>query len=336
MEGEKTMEKKLIPYKVIEIVDSVEENIPAGIGLIHAEEAWEKGNYGEGIVIAVIDTGIDKTHPDLKDQIIDGKDFTNTGDYQDDHGHGTHVCGTILAAINNYGVVGVAPRAKVLVLKALDGNGQGDIKWINEAIDYAINWEGPNKEKVSVISMSLGGPEEEEEHRLIQKAVQNNILVVCAAGNSGDGRDDTDEMEYPGAYPEVVQVGAVDLEKNLADFSNTNDLIDLVAPGVEIFSTYPGGKFAKLSGTSMATPNVSGAAALVKNIAEKEFGRVLTEAELYAQICKTTEDLGLSKKAQGNGLLNFSTTQESGEREITITIESKSLQLPAQTVSVFY
>lgn len=330
------MEKKLIPYKVIEVVDSVEENIPAGIRLVHAEEAWEKANYGEGIVVAVIDTGIDKTHPDLKDQIIGGEDFTNTGDFQDDNGHGTHVCGTILAALNNYGVVGVAPRAKVLALKVLDQSGRGDIKWINAAIEYAINWEGSNGEKVSVISMSLGGPEEEEEHRLIQKAVQNNILVVCAAGNSGDGREDTDEMDYPGAYPEVVQVGAVDLEKNLADFSNTNDEIDLVAPGVEIFSTYIGGKFAKLSGTSMATPHVSGAAALVKNIAEKEFERTITEAELYAQLCKSTEDLGIGKKAQGNGLLNLTSIQKSGEKEITITIESKSLQLPAQTVSVVY
>ncbi|GIN84658.1 serine protease [Heyndrickxia sporothermodurans] len=330
------MEKKLIPYKVIEVVNTVEENIPAGIELIHAKEAWEQASYGEGVIIAVIDTGIDKSHPDLKDQIIDGKDFTNTGDYQDDNGHGTHVSGTILASLNDYGVVGVAPRAKVLALKALDENGQGDVKWINTAIDYAINWEGPSGEKVSVISMSLGGPEEEEEHQLIKKAVQNNILVVCAAGNSGDGRDDTDELDYPGAYPEVVEVGAVDLEKNLADFSNTNDEIDIVAPGVEILSTYLGGKFAKLSGTSMATPHVSGAAALIKIIAEKEFGRILTEAELYAQLCMKTEDLGISKKAQGNGLLDLSSTQKSGEREIKITVESKSLQLPAQTVSVYF
>ncbi|MGE8203202.1 S8 family peptidase [Heyndrickxia sp. NPDC080065] len=330
------MEKMLIPFKFLEVVDAVEENIPEGIQLIHAPEVWEEANYGEGIIIAVIDTGIDKTHPDLKDQIIDGKDFTNTGDFQDDHGHGTHVSGTILAAANNAGAIGVAPRARVLALKALRGDGQGDVKWINEAIEYAINWRGPNDEKVSVISMSLGGPEDKEEHQVIQKAVQNNILVVCAAGNNGDGRDDTDEISYPAGYSEVVAVGAVDLQKNLADFSNTNDEIDLVAPGVGIISTYLGGKYAKLSGTSMATPHVSGAAALIKNIEEKNFGRTFTEAELYAQLCIRTEDLGISKKAQGNGLLNLSVNQKSTEKEITITIESKSLQLSPQTFSVQY
>lgn len=330
------MEKKLIPYKVIEIVDSVEESIPEGVKLIHAPEVWETAKYGQGVIIAVIDTGIDRNHPDLKDRIIDGKDFTNTGDFQDDNGHGTHVSGTILGAVNHFGVVGVAPQAKILALKALNGNGQGDVKWINAAIEYAINWRGPNDEKVSVISMSLGGPSEEEEHQLIQKAVKNNILVVCAAGNSGDGRDDTDEMDYPGSYPEVVQVGAVDLQKNLASFSNTNAEIDLLAPGVEIFSTYPGGKFAKLSGTSMATPHVSGAAALVKNIAEVEFERTLTEAELFAQICINTEDIGISKKAQGNGLLNLLTTQKSQEKELTITIESRSLGIPEKKVTVLF
>ncbi|HWO75544.1 MAG TPA: S8 family peptidase [Bacillus sp. (in: firmicutes)] len=336
--------KQLIPYTVLEILDKKmeQESIPEGIDLIQAPLAWEKGKHGEGIVVAVLDTGIDKEHPDLKDRIIDGKDFTGTGDFQDDNGHGTHVAGTILASLNNSGVVGVAPKASVLALKVLDADGAGNLEWINAALDYTINWQGPNGEKVSVISLSLGGPHDEEEHRLIQKAVQHNILVVCAAGNSGDGRDDTDEMDYPGAYPEVVAVGAVDLNKNLAEFSNTNDEIDLVAPGVEIISTYPGGRYAKMSGTSMATPHVSGAAALVKIIAEQEFGRELTEAELYAQLVKQAEDLGLDKKAQGNGFLNLTglAAQEPNQpgtgKEITITIESESLDLPKKTVVVKY
>ncbi|GER67105.1 serine protease [Weizmannia acidilactici] len=331
------MQKKLIPFQVLEVYEQVEETVPEGVQLIHAPDVWENAGYGKGIVIAVIDTGVDKTHPDLKDRIIGGKDFTNTGDYQDDNGHGTHVCGTILASKNAYGVVGVAPGAKVLALKALNKDGQGESQWINAALDYAINWKGPNGEKVSAISMSLGGPADEREHALIQKAVQNNILVVCAAGNSGDGRDDTDEMDYPGAYPEVVEVGAVDLQKNLADFSNTNAEIDLVAPGVGILSTYPGGKYARLSGTSMATPHVSGAAALVKQMEEKAFGRALTEAELYAQLCIHTENLGLNKKAQGNGMINLSRPEQNARgNEIKITVESESLGLKPQTVTVTY
>lgn len=329
-------EKRLIPYKILEIMEKVNEKIPEGVELVNAPKIWEPSNYGEGIVIAVIDTGIDKEHPDLKERIIDGKDFTETGDYHDDNGHGTHVSGTVLASINDVGVVGVAPKASILALKALNGEGQGDINWINGALEYAINWQGPTGEKVSIISLSLGGPPDDREHKLIQKAIQNDILVVCAAGNGGDGRHDTDELDYPGAYPEVVEVGAVDLSRNLADFSNTNDEIDLVAPGVDIISTYPGSKYAKLSGTSMATPHVSGAAALLKIIAEKEFGRKLTEAELYAQLVKNTVDLGISKKAQGNGLLNLSITEQSTKNEIKITIESDSLQLPSKTMVVEY
>ncbi|WP_110926223.1 S8 family peptidase [Bacillus massiliglaciei] len=334
-------QKCLIPFKVLEVMDTVSESVPPGVELIQAPAVWENAGHGEGIVVAVIDTGIDKTHPDLKDRIIDGKDFTGTGDYQDDNGHGTHVSGTVLASINDVGVVGVAPKASILALKALNGQGQGNLDWINGALEYAINWRGPNGEKVSIISLSLGGPEDDSEHKLIQQAVQNNILVVCAAGNSGDGREDTDEMDYPGAYPEVVAVGAVDLNKNLADFSNTNEEIDLVAPGVQILSTYPGGKYAKLSGTSMATPHVSGAAALLKIISEKEFGRELTEAELYAQVVKHTEDLGIDKRAQGNGFLDLKVSGSGAEppasgKEITITIESESLQLPSKTVVVKY
>ncbi|MGE7602812.1 S8 family peptidase [Peribacillus sp. NPDC097675] len=330
-------EKRLIPYKVLEVMETPKEKIPEGVVLIKAPEIWEPSNYGEGVVIAVIDTGIDKGHPDLKDRIIDGKDFTETGDYHDDNGHGTHVSGTVLATINNdVGVVGVAPKASILALKALNGKGQGDINWINGALEYAINWQGPQGEKVSIISLSLGGPPDDREHELIQKAIQNNILVVCAAGNSGDGRHDTDELDYPGAYPEVVAVGAVDLSRNMADFSNTNDEIDLVAPGVEILSTYPGSKYAKLSGTSMATPHVSGAAALLKIIMEREFGRKLTEAELYAQLVKNTEDLGINKKAQGNGLLNLAMVEHGAKNEIRITIESDSLQLPSKTMVVEY
>lgn len=293
--------------------EEIKDNIPKGIQLIHAPKVWNEADYGREAIVAVIDTGIDKNHPDLKDRIIDGKDFTGTGDYQDDHGHGTHVSGTILASLNNRGVVGVSPLAKVLVLKALNQQGEGESQWINNAIEYAINWRGAKGEKVNIISMSLGGQADEQEHQLIKKAVQNNILVVCASGNEGDGDPDTDERDYPGAYPEVVEVGAVDLNKNIADFSNTNSEIDLVAPGVDIISTYPGGQYAKMSGTSMATPHVSGAAALVKKISEKQFGRTLTEPELYAQLCKHAEDLGVSRKAQGNGLINLTAMQNSNK-----------------------
>ncbi|OIK05672.1 S8 family peptidase, partial [Bacillus sp. MUM 13] len=214
------------------------------------------------------------------------------------NGHGTHVAGTMAAAENNAGVVGVAPGAKLLIVKVLDKNGSGQYEWIINGIHYAI------EQKADIISMSLGGPVDLPElHDAIKKAVDNNILVVCAAGNDGDGKDATDELDYPGCYNEVISVGAVNLERRSSDFSNSNNEIDLVAPGEEILSTYKDGKYATLSGTSMATPHVSGAMALIKDFANKSFERKLTVPELYAQLIKRTVPLGNSPKVEGNGLL---------------------------------
>ncbi|MBL4953748.1 S8 family peptidase [Neobacillus sp. OS1-32] len=297
------MEQKvgLIPYQVVEQFDTVNE-VPKGIGMIQAPKIWEK-TKGKGITVAILDTGCDLTHPDLKDQIIGGRNFTNddNGDpdvYKDYNGHGTHVAGTIAAIQNNNGVVGVAPEAKLLIIKVLDKKGSGQYEWIINGINYAI------EQKADIISMSLGGPVDVPElHKAIQTAVQHNILVVCAAGNEGDGNDSTDEFAYPGSYNEVISVGAVDLNRNSSRFSNSNNEVDLVAPGEKILSTYLNGTYATLSGTSMATPHVSGAMALIKVLANSSFERNLTEPELYAQLIKRTVPLGNSPKLEGNGLI---------------------------------
>ena len=251
---------KIPQFRVESIHTGVAEYIPDGINMIHAPEQWAKGNEGEGIVIAIIDTGVDYNHPDLKDNIIGGKDFTGKGDFMDGNGHGTHVAGTICATNSGSGIVGVAPKAKILALKALDDEGSGSFTWITFAIQYAT------EQKVNVISMSLGGEVDYPPmHEAIKEAKKAGIIVVCAAGNEGDGNTNTEEFSFPGAYPEVIEVGAVDFQKNLAPFSNTNHEVDILAPGVQILSTYPGGGYAKLSGTSMATPHVAGAVALLKS-----------------------------------------------------------------------
>ncbi|TWT04369.1 S8 family peptidase [Planococcus sp. CPCC 101016] len=299
----------LIPYRVEEIAEQAPQ-IPEGVRMIHAPEVWDDAERGKGNVVAILDTGCQVDHPDLQERIIGGRNFTSdfNGDpsnFDDNNGHGTHVAGTVAASYREEGgIAGVAPAAHLLILKVLTGKGGGEYQGIIDGIHFAIDWRGPEGETVSVISMSLGGPEDVAElHEAIKRAIGVGIPVVCAAGNEGDDLHDTDEFAYPGAYGEVIQVGAVDFDRRIANFSNTNDEIDLVAPGIDIYSTFPGGKYASLSGTSMATPHVSGALALIKNIAEKEFARGLTEAELYAQLVRRTMPLGYPKTAEGNGLL---------------------------------
>ncbi|WP_343339247.1 Major intracellular serine protease [Terrisporobacter petrolearius] len=284
-------------------ITSDKDYITDGVVMINAPFMWSKGITGKNVKIAVIDSGCDTTHKDLQNRIIGGRNFTtedngNINKYEDYNGHGTHVCGTIAASNNNKGVTGVAPDAKLLILKALDKNGSGSMKSIIDAINFAIS------EKVDIISMSLGTSKDIPQlHQVIKKAVDSDILVVCAAGNEGDGSGNTDEFSYPAGYNEVISVGAVDFSKSAARFSDSNKEVDLVAPGVNIVSTFLNGKYETLSGTSMATPHVTGSLALLIEWSKKEFGRKLSEAELYGQLIKNTNTLPILRTLQGNGLV---------------------------------
>ena len=301
----------LFNFKTTEYKPNIEPNkvnIPEGVSIIGAPDYWEKGNKGAGIKIAVIDTGCDVNHPNLKSNIIGCRNFTS-----DDNGradivtdyawHGTHVAGTIAANGMVGGITGVAPEAKLLILKALTKTG-GAYEWIRAAVNCAIN------NGVDIISMSLGGTAYDKSlHQLVKLAVSKGILVVCAAGNDGDGDFNTDEINYPAAFNESISVGSVDLNKKDSVFSASNKEIDLLAPGqgidkVGLLSTVPGG-YALMTGTSMAAPHVAGALALIKNWSTKAFGRVLTETELYAQLIKCTDSLGYDKRVEGNGILNL-------------------------------
>ncbi|WP_246031740.1 S8 family peptidase [Salibacterium salarium] len=324
-------EVRLIPYRVEEVLNESKEKTPQGITMVQAPELWDEGYKGKGNVVAVIDTGCQTEHPDVKNRIIGGRNFTDDynrdpENFMDNQGHGTHVAGTIGATLDGAGLVGVAPEVNLLILKALSGEGYGSYQGIIDSIHYAIDWRGKNQERVRVISMSLGGPNDiPEMHEAIQRAVENNILVVSAAGNEGDEDEDTEEIAYPGYYKEVMQVGAVDFDGNLAAFTNFNDEIDIVAPGVNILSTYPDNKFARLSGTSMATPHISGAAALIINQCEDDFDRELTESQMYSQVVKRTQPLGNSRSMEGNGLLvltNYtSSLEDKKKRELKMSIE---------------
>ncbi|MFY4776586.1 S8 family peptidase [Metabacillus sp. RGM 3146] len=301
---------KLTPFRVGATKESI-SGIPQGIRMIGAPSYWQQGFKGEGTVVAVLDTGCQTSHPDLRGQIIGGRNFTNDylgipSNFQDNHGHGTHVCGTIAGTGDNGGAAGAAPKAKLLVLKVLSGSGEGKTENITAAVKYATRWRGPKGEKVRVISMSLGGPDTNPSlHAAIKSAVQNNIIVVCAAGNDGDGNARTSEYSYPGAYPEVVEVGSVSFQQRISPFSDSNSEIDLVAPGEKILSTYPPSKYAVLSGTSMATPHVSGALALIISKYEKKLKRTLSEPEIYRLLIQNTVSLGYPRTDEGNGMLKL-------------------------------
>ncbi|MGL5329813.1 MAG: S8 family peptidase [Peptostreptococcaceae bacterium] len=294
---------KLVPYiKNDELRGSSLNSLSYGINMIHAKSIWGKSKQGEGVNIAVIDSGCDIEHENLKNCIVGVKNFTdednkNSNIVIDRVGHGTHVTG-IIASNGINGIVGVAPNVNIYVLKAINKTGSGKLGWVINAIYYAI------EKNVDIISMSLGMSSSNNKlEKAIKEAVNKNILVVCAAGNEGDGNANDFQYSYPAGYVDVISVGAVDKKANPAYFSNANLEVDVVAPGVEIISTFPNNGYAVLSGTSMATPYVTGTLALLKNWSKEEFKRNLTEQEIYAQLIKNTKTLNYSRAVQGNGLI---------------------------------
>lgn len=238
--------------------------------------------------IAVLDTGIDLTHPDLN--VTESVSFVGDNSRGNDvYGHGTHVAGTIAARMNDQGVVGVAPGAKLWAIKVLGDDGSGYLSQVIAGIEYITQ----NANKVDVVNMSFGGTgdasttcgadSKDAYHQAICGAVGKGVVFVGAAGNNaGDGGN-----FLPAAYPEVISVSAMvdtdglpggkgasttrGADDAFANFSNFGSVVDIAAPGADILSTYPGGKYAKLSGTSMASPHVAGAAALyiARNRAQK-------------------------------------------------------------------
>lgn len=271
--------------------------IPTGVNMINAPLMWNKGYTGDGVKVAILDSGCVQ-HPDLINNIIGGKNFTTEGsetDYNDLNGHGTHVAGIIAG---NGKIMGVAPNAKLLILKVLDKTGNGDCQGLYDAINYAI------EQKVDIINMSLGILINVNEiHTMLKKAVDNNICVVCACGNEGDGKAFTDEYSYPAGYNEAISVGAIDNARVNAVFTNSNKEVDLVAHGVNVISTHLNYGYCSMSGTSQATPHVTGALALLKEYYRKTFEKEPTEVELYAQLIKRTVELNLDRKLQGQGML---------------------------------
>lgn len=234
--------------------DTLAQSIPPGVTQIKAPDAWPS-SMGEGVKVFICDTGIDSNHPDLVANLKTGKSFVPTESTTEDfNGHGTHCAGTVAAVDNAQGVVGVAPYAYLYPVKVLSSTGSGSWSYLIAGLDWIMSKKGAR-----IASMSLGGggaPQALAD--MCEAAYDDGVLLVAAAGNSGNGV----QPLFPARYPHVMAISAINFSDQLAGFSNTGAEIELAAPGVNILSTKRGGGYHQLSGTSMACPHVSGAAAL--------------------------------------------------------------------------
>jgi subtilisin family serine protease len=257
------------------------------LDMVGATQAWPV-TTGAGVLVAVIDTGVDAAHPDLAGNVIAGPDLVD-GDASpdDENGHGTHVIGIIAAhAGNGIGIAGAAPGVRVLAIRALDADGRGDLGAVARGVDAAV------AAGARVINLSLtAGPTAPEMlvpgnalADAIQRAIDAGVVVVAAAGN-----DALPICEQPQLGPGLVCVAAVDRQAQRSGYSNYGIRVDLVAPGGDdadgIISTFPGGDYAEMQGTSQATPMVSAEAALLLSLG-------LPAPQVIDRIEATTRDLG--------------------------------------------
>ena len=313
------------------------QTVPTGIERIFADANTNldidgTDDFRVDVDVAVIDTGIDWQHPDLN--VVGGINcaagnifrVSCTGDGDDDHYHGTHVAGTIAALDNGIGVAGVAPGARLWAVKVLNSRGSGYTSWIVAGID----WVAARASTIEVANMSLGGSGySQAEYDAIQGAVNAGVAFAVSAGNS-----DADARNYsPAAFDNVLTVSALadfdglpgavgsptcrtDQDDTLADFSNWGPAVDIAAPGVCILSTYPleQGEYGTISGTSMASPHVAGALAL---LASRNNPNTAADVEnLYATL-----------KSRGN--FNWTDDSGDGSKEPLLDVSNETTFVPA-------
>jgi len=240
-----------------------------GLGALDPEHAAWPATRGEGVTVAVIDSGVDRDQPDLAGRVDDGIDLVDPGTPPDDgYGHGTHVAGIIAAEPDNgLGMAGLAPLARILPVRVLDDDGEGSFG----RTAYGIRWAVDHGAQVLNLSLTLT-QDDPQVRRAVQYAVDHNVVAVAAAGNRPCPESGADETVYPAAYPQVIGVGAANKAGDVSGFSSCGSWVDVLAPGVSIVSIAPkdarkpecsdGKGWCYLTGTSEAAPFVSAAAAL--------------------------------------------------------------------------
>lgn len=292
--------------------------LPWGIDRIDAEEVWQQaGNTGAGVNVAVLDTGIDTDHPDLATNLEGWYSCVNrdTSNVEDRNGHGTHTSGTIAALYNEIGVVGVGPDIDLYAVQISRGT-RIRLTDIVEGINWCIGTLNDTNQDndIQVMSMSFGGGYSSSENSALQTAYDAGIVLVASAGNQNGGA-----VTYPAALSQVIAVSAVDKYDHIASFSSIGSEVELAAPGVNIYSTYIGGAYGTMSGTSMACPHVSGVAALY--IASSPGS---TPEQVRLALRTSAEDLGATGKDNlyGYGLVD-------AEKAVLGTTNGNNLTPPA-------
>jgi subtilisin family serine protease len=277
---------------------TTQQIITYGLELLAVPQVWSQ-TRGSGVKVCIMDTGLDLPHPDLFPGRMTGSDSKDVVRpwTQDAAGHGTHVAGTIGASNNGVGIVGVAPDADLLIVRVFNYNG------LFRGSDVIAAAEQCRIGGATVINMSLGGttPVPNEDKLFQRYFEQEGIVSVAAAGNSGQ---DGNEVIYPAGYASVLSVAAVDQQGQVAYFSTRNDMVNVAAPGVAVQSTYKDGRYAKLSGTSMASPHVAGVVALLQSVKPQA-----TPLEIW-ELLTGTASLSSEGKSRtpelGHGLVNVS------------------------------
>ncbi|RJE86365.1 peptidase S8 [Paenibacillus sp. 1011MAR3C5] len=280
---------------------AIENGIPWGIQQIRAPQAWGI-TTGHRVKVGVIDTGVDFGHPDLHHSLLRGINLLNRSKMPyDDNGHGTHIAGTIAAANQMQGMIGVAPRALIAPVKAFDHNGSAFVSDIILGIEWCV------RNGMNVINMSFGMKTRSKALLgAVTNAYNSGVIIVASSGNDGKLRS----VDYPARYPQTISVGATNRHRRIAPFSNRGNYIDIYAPGDKITSAWLRGKYNEMSGTSMATSHVSGSIALLLSLRPG-----LSPGEIKSIMKRSMQPLKNSKARRNIGELDVIRMLQAAERK---------------------
>lgn len=250
------------------------DTVDWGLAVHGIPDHWSTAGKGEGVVVGVADTGR-PVHEDL--EVAYSANFTESHDDKDHQGHSTHVCGTIAARENGKGVIGVAPKATLITAKVLGDDGSGDSLGVARGVSWLVS------KGCDIINMSLGGPYDKNIAAAVRDAVNAGVLVICAAGNEGEVRDRrgrlVNTVGYPARLPETIAIASYNKLGKLSEYSSRGPEVDIAFPGENILSCWPGNRYRRISGTSMASPCGAGVAALLLSLQNrlKAAGEVLID-----------------------------------------------------------